>query len=185
MSSVPFFCQDCVDREANSIWNAREVQHNALYPPLDQMSKDQYDLWYDERRKLEARFARDRDLYIADLKARTRPTNTCSALQLSDEEKQFAAELDSLSLAMISTSSTATNLPSVSLSANPTLQPSPPRKRISLPSDTSEQIHWSLNALALDRGSCGVEYSASQPANHTPPMGATSEEDLWRRPRER
>ncbi|KAJ4288623.1 hypothetical protein N0V90_011860 [Kalmusia sp. IMI 367209] len=172
VSSVPFFCQECVEQEAKNIWQSREAQHNASHPPFNEMTKDQYDIWYDERRKLEAAFTRDRKIYEMELKSNTRPSNICSALQISEEEKAFAAEIDSLSLAMMSSNSTAT-----------TETQSPARQRVSLPNDASEQIHWGLNSLSIDRGSCGVEYSATQPSNSVSPMQAMSDTDLWGRPR--
>lgn len=174
VSDVPFFCQECVEQEAKIIWAAREAEHNAAYPPLTEMTKEQSDIWYDEHRKLEASFTRDRKIYEIELRSTTRPSNVCSALQYSEEEKAFAAELDSLSLALMS-SHTSTN----------TESQSPARKRIGLPNDASEQIHWSLNSLAIDRGSCGPEFTAAQPSNRISPMQTLSEEELWRRPRER
>ncbi|KAF1976242.1 hypothetical protein BU23DRAFT_43877 [Bimuria novae-zelandiae CBS 107.79] len=173
VSNVPFLCQECVEQEAKSIWAAREAEHNALYPPLAAMTKEQYDLWYDERRKLEASFARDRKIYEMELRSTTRPSNVCSALQYSEEEKAFAEELDSLSFAMMSSN------------ASTAAGQSPARSRRSLPNDASEQIHWGLSSLTIDRGSCGPEFTANQPSNVRPAMQALSEEELWRRPRER
>lgn len=137
------------------------------------MTQEQYDIWYDERRKLEAAFTRDRKIYELELKASTRPTNVCSALQYSEEERTFAAELDSLSFAMSSNTSITTDAHS------------PVRPRRSLPNDASEQIHWGLNALTIDRGSCGPEFAATQSSTTASPMQTLSEEDAWGRPRER
>lgn len=173
-SNIPFYCHECFEQEANNIWNQREAQHNATYPPMDQMTKDQYDEWYNEHRKLEAQYSRDRKIYQLELKAKTRPSNFCEAIEASKEEMDFAAELDSLSLALIISNDSVVN------------QPQTRENRVSLPSDASEQLHWGLSALALERGSCGVEYSASQPSNGVPTMmGRTDEEELWRKPRER
>ncbi|KAL1594361.1 hypothetical protein SLS60_010121 [Paraconiothyrium brasiliense] len=174
VSDVPFFCQECVEQEAKVIWATREAEHNALYPPLAEMTKEQSDIWYDEHRKLEASFTRDRKIYEMELRSTTRPSNICSALQYSEEEKAFAAELNSLSLAMMSS-----NTSTVTETYSPT------RKRVGLPNDASEQIHWGLNSLTIDRGSCGPEFTAAQPANGISPMQAMSEEELWKRPRDR
>jgi hypothetical protein len=174
VSDVPFLCKECIDHEAKTIWATREAEHNALYPPLSAMTQEQSDVWYDEHRKLEASFSRDRKIYETELRSTTRPSNVCSALQYSEEERAFATELDSLSLALMSSNTSA-----ISES-----QP-PPRKRISLPNDASEQIHWGLNSLTIDRGSCGPEFTAAQPSNGISPMQAVSEEELWGRPRER
>ncbi|KAK7187769.1 hypothetical protein DPSP01_010819 [Paraphaeosphaeria sporulosa] len=174
VSDVPFFCQECVEQEAKTIWATREAEHNALYPSLADMTKEQSDIWYDEHRKLEASFTRDRKIYEMELRSTTRPSNVCSALQYSEEEKAFAAELDSLSLAMMSSNTSAISETQ-----------SPPRKRIGLPNDASEQIHWGLNSLTIDRGSCGPEFTAAQPSNGISPLQAMSEEELWGRPRER
>ena len=174
ISNVPFFCQECVEQEAKTIWATREAEHNALHPPLAEMTNEQYALWYDEHRKLEAAFTCDRKLYEMELRATTRPSNVCSALQYSEEEKAFAAELDSLSLAIMSSNSNIT-----------TETGSPVRTRRSLPGDASEQIHWGLNSLTIDRGSCGPEFTANRPSSGVSPMQNMSEEDLWGRPRER
>jgi hypothetical protein len=174
VSDVPFLCQECIDQEAKTIWATREAEHNALYPPLAAMTQQQSDIWYDEHRKLEASFSCDRKIYEMELRTTTRPSNVCSALQYSEEEKAFATELDSLSLALMSSNT------------GPISETQPPaRKRISLPNDASEQIHWGLNSLTIDRGSCGPEFTAAQPSNGISPMQAMSEEELWGRPRER
>ena len=137
------------------------------------MSKDQYDLFFEERRLLEAEFAREHKLYEMELKVNMRPSNICSAQEASKEETEFAAELDSLSLAMMTSGDgTAQH------------QLAQTRGRSSLPSDASEQLHWTLNSLALDRGSCGIEYSSSQSSNGIPLLRQLNEEELWKKPRE-
>jgi hypothetical protein len=165
---VPFYCKECVEKESTGIWKTREATHNALYPPMEQMTPEVYNTWYDERRRLEADLQRDRQVYEFKLKANTRPTNICSALEMSQEEADIASELDSLSLLMASNEST-----------NNYSQPQ--RHRFSLPNDASEQLHWGLNSLALDRGSCGVEYSSAQRAQQSRTM---NEEELWKQARE-
>jgi hypothetical protein len=167
-SESPFYCQECVDNEAAKIREVREAEHNALYPPMDQMTKDQYERWYEEHCELEAQFTRDRKIYQSEIKMKTRPSNICSALEMSKEEMDFAAELDSLSLMMSSTDSTTDRTQSQH------------RHRVSLPNDASEQLHWGLNSLAIDRGSCGVEYTTGQPVQN---MRTMSEEELWQRAR--
>jgi hypothetical protein len=161
-----FYCQECVDVEANKIRESREAEHNAAYPLMHQMTKAQYEQWYDERCQLDAQFARDLKMYQAEIKMKTRPSNVCSAVEMSKEDTEFAAELDSLSLMMSSTDS---------LTGNP---PPQHRHRVSLPNDASEQLHWGLESLAIDRGSCGVEYNT--PAQNPRSL---SEEELWRRAR--
>ncbi|KAF9695717.1 hypothetical protein EKO04_006384 [Ascochyta lentis] len=168
-----FVCNECIQKEAIDIWEQRKAQHGASYPPIDQMSKEQYDLFFEERRALEAEFARDHKLYEMELKANLRPSNVCSAQEASKEETEFAAELDSLSLAMM-TSGDGASQPHLAQN----------RGRSSLPSDASEQLHWTLNSLAIDRGSCGIEYSTSQSANGMPAIRRLNEEDLWKKPRE-
>ena len=176
-SNVPFYCHECVELEAGKIWSQREAQHNSTYPPMDQMTTGQYEQWYNEHRQLEAQYSRDRKIYELELQAKTRPSNLCSAIEASKEEMDFAAELDSLSLAMIPSNDSIINQPQTHAHH---------AHRVSLPNDASEQLHWGLNALALDRGSCGVEYSATQTANGVPTMmRRMDEEELWRKPRER
>lgn len=174
VSNVPFLCQECAEQEAKTIWATREAEHNALYPRLADMTNEQYVLWYEEHRKLEAAFERDRKLYEMELRSTTRSSNVCSALQYSEAEKAFAAELDSLSLVMMSSNSSIA-----------TETDAPVRARRNLPNDASEQIHWGLNSLTIDRGSCGPEFTANQPTNGVSPMQAMNDEDIWGRPRER
>lgn len=171
-SGLAFYCHECVEKEASNIWIARESEHNALYPPLNQMSKEQYEQWYDEHRQLEAQFSKDRKIYELKLRSETRPSNTCAAMKTSPEEMDFASELDSLTLAMASTKTSP-------------IQPMSPREsRINLPTDVSEQLHWSLNSLSLDRGSCGVEYSPT--LNPTRPTHRIIDDDeLWGNGRDR
>jgi hypothetical protein len=169
-----FECNECIQKEAIDIWEQRKAQHDASYPPIDRMSKEQYDLFFETRRVLEAEFARDRKLYEMELKVNMRPSNICSAQEASKEETDFAAELDSLSLAMMASSNGTAIQPHLAQN----------RGRSSLPSDASEQLHWTLNSLALDRGSCGVEYSATQSANGLPTIRRMDEEELWKKPRE-
>ncbi|KAF2247045.1 hypothetical protein BU26DRAFT_340562 [Trematosphaeria pertusa] len=172
-SNTSFYCQECVEKECAKIWEVREARLNALYPPIDQMTKDQYETWYEERRQLEAQFEQEHKRFAVGLKASSRPSNICSALEASREEMDFASELDSLSLSLMSSNdSTSTQI-------------QPTRHRVSLPNDASEQLHWSLNSLAIDRGSCGVEYSASSRTNGVPAMRSMTEDELWRKPRER
>ncbi|KAF3041149.1 hypothetical protein E8E12_008913 [Didymella heteroderae] len=167
-----FVCNECVQKEAIDIWEQRKAQHSASYPPLDQMTKEQYDTFFEERRLLEAEFAREHKLYEMELIAKLRPSNICSAQEASKEETEFAAELDSLSLAIMNTGEGAEH------------QFAQSRGRSSLPSDPSEQLHWTLNSLALDRGACGIEYSPSQSSNHIPSLRQMDEEELWKKPRE-
>ena len=169
-----FMCNECIQAEAAKIWEQRQAQHNATYPPMEQMAKEQYDQWYAEHRQLEAEFARDQRVYEMELKAKMRPSNICSALEASTEEMEFATELDSLSLSlMASNTSTADPIQ---------LQPQG-RTRTSLATDPSEQLHWDLNTLALDRGSCGIEYSASQSSNDVSSARQLDPDELWRKPR--
>ncbi|KAF2622504.1 hypothetical protein BU25DRAFT_415228 [Macroventuria anomochaeta] len=172
-TGLAFVCNECIQEEAIDIWEQRKAQHGASYPPIDQMSKEQYDLFFEERRLLEAEFAREHKLYEMELKANMRPSNICSAQEASTEETEFAAELDSLSLAMMSSGDGAVQH-----------QLAQTRGRSSLPSDASEQLHWTLNSLALDRGACGIEYSTSQSPNGVPSLRQMNEEELWKKPRE-
>lgn len=175
MATAPaFLCNECMQAEAAKIWDEREAQHNASYPPIDQMTREQYDQWYQEHRQLEDEFARDHKIYEMELRAKTRPSNICSAIEASKEEMEFAAELDSLSLSLMAPNT------STSHENQPQLQA---RSRMSLPNDSSEQLHWDLNTLALDRGSCGIEYSASQSNNCDPTTRQLDAEELWRKPR--
>ena len=168
-----FVCNECVQKEAIDIWEQRKAQHGASYPPIDQMTGEQYDLFFEERRTLEAEFAREHKLYELELKASMRPSNICSAQEASKEETEFAAELDSLSLAMMASGDGAAQSHFVQT-----------RGRSSLPSDASEQLHWTLNSLALDRGACGIEYSTSQSSNGVPPLRQMNKDELWSKPRE-
>ncbi|KAF2715666.1 hypothetical protein K504DRAFT_351505, partial [Pleomassaria siparia CBS 279.74] len=172
ISDVPFYCHECFEKEAANIWTSRELEHNAAYPPMDQMTTEQYNQWYDEHRQLETQYSRDRKVYQLELQAKTRPSHFCSATEeISEEEKHFAAELDSLSLALSPSNDSIVNMSQARTN------------RVNLPNDESEQLHWGLNALALDRGSCGVEYSASQPSNRIPTIMSAIEEDIWQKPR--
>ncbi len=168
-----FVCNECMQKEAIDIWEQRKAQHGALYPPIDQMSSEQYNLFFEERRRLESNFAREHKLYELEIKASMRPSNICSAQEASKEETEFAADLDSLSLAMMASGDGATQ----SYFAQP-------RDRSSLPSDASEQLHWTLNTLALGRGACGIEYSTIRSSQDMSVLHQASEEELWRRPRE-
>lgn len=166
-----FVCNECIQTEAIDIWEQRKAQHGASYPPMDQMSKQQYDLFFEERRILEAEFAREHKLYEMELTVSMRPSNICSAQEASKEETEFAAELDSLTLAMMNSGEgTEHHLAQT-------------RGRSSLPSDPSEQLHWTLNSLALDRGACGIEYSP-QSSNQLPSLRQMDEDQLWKKPRE-
>jgi hypothetical protein len=141
---------------------------------MREMTKEQYDQFYLEHRQLEAEYARDRQLYEMDLRAKTRPSNICSVVEASKEEKEFATELDTLSLSLMAPNDSASNHAHLQHQA---------RGRVSLPTDASEQLHWDLNTLALDRGSCGVEFSANHPPNTMPTTRHVSEEELWKKPR--
>ncbi|RMZ68601.1 pantothenate transporter liz1 [Pyrenophora seminiperda CCB06] len=169
-----FMCNECIQAETANIWEERQAQHNAAYPPMEQMAKEQYDQWYAEHRQLEEEFARHQRLYEMELKAKMRPSNICSALEATTEEMDFATELDSLSLSLMASNTSTTD--------SAQLQPHG-RTRTSLATDPSEQLHWNLNTLALDRGSCGIEYSASQPSNDVSSSRQLDPDELWRKPR--
>ncbi|CCT61148.1 hypothetical protein IAQ61_005034 [Plenodomus lingam] len=171
-----FICNECVQAEAAKIWEARVYQHNASYPPIDQMKKEQYDQWYAEHRQLEAEFSHDHHAYLMDLKAKTRPSNICSIIEASKEETDFATELDSLSLSLMNSDNHA--------GQSDPVQPLT-RTRTSLPSDASEQLHWNLNSLALDRGACSMEYPLSHTASSMPVAPSLDPEELWKKPRDR
>jgi hypothetical protein len=171
---LPFLCGECFQAEAIQIWEDRQAQHNANYPSMDQMTKELYDQWYEEHRQLEAEYARDRKAYESEMKSKTRPSNICSAVEVSKEESDFAMELDSLSLSLAATSNTTTNHARYEQAG---------RVRTALPTDASEQLHWNLNGLALDRGSCGVEYTGFPSPSNVPAMRHISEEEVWSRPR--
>ncbi|KAJ4373328.1 hypothetical protein N0V83_003622 [Neocucurbitaria cava] len=167
-----FICNECIQAEATKIWEERKAQHNASYPHIDQMTKEQYDQYYEERRQLEAEFAHDHKIYEMQLREKMQPSNICSAIEASKEEMDFAAEIDSLSLSMMASNASITDH-----------QPQT-RGRMNLPSDASEQLHWDLNTLALERGSCGIEYTATQPNNGIATMCRLDEDELWRKPRD-
>ena len=160
-----FVCNECIQREAIDVWEQRKAQHGASYPSINEMTKQQYDLFFEERRALEAEFAREHKLYELQLKANLRPSNICSAQEASKEETEFAAELDSLSLAMMASGDGAA------------------RDFLAHMVDASEQLHWTLNSLALDRGACGIEYSTQTP-NVLSSLRQMNEEELWKKPRE-
>jgi hypothetical protein len=171
--ATAFICNECVQAEAIKIWEQRKAQHNASYPPINLMSQEEYDQYYLEHRQLEAEYARDRKIYERELKTTTRPSNICSALEASKDEVEFATELDSLSLSMMASNGSATGQTQLQTHT---------RSRMSLPNDASEQLHWDLNTLALDRGSCGIEYSP-QPHKGSPALQQLDEDELWRKPR--
>ncbi|KAF1831665.1 hypothetical protein BDW02DRAFT_40325 [Decorospora gaudefroyi] len=170
-----FLCNQCIQGESEKIWQERQAQHNATYPPMEQMTQQQYDQWYTEHRQLEADFSRDQRAYELELQTKTRPSNICSALEASKEETEFATELDSLSLSM--------------MTSNASITPEQNRSRVSLPFDASEQLHWDLNTLALDRGSCSIECSASssssaaQQSQNVSSARPLNAEELWMKPR--
>jgi hypothetical protein len=168
-----FFCNECFEADATKIWEERKKQHNAAYPPLDQMGKDLYNQYYREHRQLEADYARDRKMYEIELKSTSRPSNRCAALEVTDNEMEFATELDTLSLSLMASNDDIRGQAQVQA-----------RPRVSLPNDASEQLHWDLDTLTLDRGLCGIEYS-SQPNNGMPPLRQLDEDDMWRKPRDR
>ncbi|KAH6333749.1 hypothetical protein HBI37_166220 [Parastagonospora nodorum] len=173
VSGPAFICNECMHAEAAKIWEERKAQHLASYPPTAQMTKEQYDRYYLEHRQLEADYARDRRAYEMDLKAKMRPSNICSAIEVSKEEAEFATELDSLSLSLMASNDGTTNHAQFQQHTRP---------RVSLPTDASEQLHWDLNTLALERGSCGVEYTAQGPNSASTSQGLPQEE-LWGKPR--
>jgi hypothetical protein len=165
-----FICHECIQAEAAKTWEERQAQHNTTYPPMEHMAQQQYDQWYTEHRQLEAVFSRDQHVYEVALRAKTRPSNICSALEASKEEKEFANELDSLSLSlMASTEQEQSEVHG--------------RNRVSVATDASEQLHWDLNTLAIDRGACGIEYSPSKPGSGVAGVRQLDAEELWRKPR--
>jgi hypothetical protein len=166
-SAIPFCCHECIEKQVQDIWNQRELEHNASYPPIGQMTTEQYEQWYQDRRWLEAQFTKDRAVYELELKAISRPSNVCSSVEVSKEETEFAAELDSLCLALVPSNDDSIAQPRAAI-------------RTALPTDASERLHWGLNALSLDRGSCGVE--ASQDTLRSPTIKELDEEGLWGRP---
>lgn len=174
IAGTAFTCNECLEAEAMKIWEERKAQHNASYPSIDQMTKEQYDQYYVEHRQLETAFAHDRKVYESELRAKTRPSNICSAMEASKEEADFATELDSLSLSLMASNGDS---PSHAPARDQA------RSRVSLPYDPSEQLHWNLNTLALDRGSCGIEYSPNQATQAEPTLRPMPEEELWRKPR--
>ncbi|KAL6707505.1 hypothetical protein ACN47E_004075 [Coniothyrium glycines] len=169
-----FVCTECIQAEASRIWESRQEAHNAQYPPIGQMFGEQYDQWCAEHRQLEAEFQRDHKLYELELKAKLRPSNVCSALEATKEEAEFAAEIDSLSLSLMASHTSGSQQTHTQH-----------RTRVSLPSDASEQLHWNLNSLALDRGACGVEYSSASPSSQMPANQRLEADELWRKPRDR
>ncbi|KAH8728078.1 hypothetical protein GQ44DRAFT_610279 [Phaeosphaeriaceae sp. PMI808] len=168
ISGPAFICNECMQSEALHIWEDRKAQHNASYPAIEQMSKEQYDQWYLEHKQLETEYARDRISYESELRMNTRPSNICSALEVSNDDVEFATELESLSLSFMG--------PNKGGPTHTQLQYA--RGRVSLPNDASEQLHWDLNALTLSRGSCGAEYSASGSPNNVPSLHHATEDEL-------
>jgi hypothetical protein len=169
-----FICHECIQGEAVRIWEERQAQHNATYPPMEHMTHQQYDQWYAEHRQLEADFSYDQRVYELELRAKTRPSNICSALEASKEETEFASEIDSLSLSLIGSNTSQVGQEQDYVRG---------RNRVSLATDASEQLHWGLNTLTIDRGACGIEYSPSKPANGVAGGREPDAEELWRKPR--
>jgi hypothetical protein len=168
-----FICHECIQGEAAKIWEERQAQQNAAYPPMEHMTQQQYDQWYAEHRQLEADFSRDQRVYELELMAKTRPSNICSALEASKEEMEFASEIDSLSLSLMGSNTSQAGQQQGHVQG---------RSRVSLATDASEQLHWGLNTLAIDRGACGIEYSLSKPANGVAGGRQPDAEELWRKP---
>jgi hypothetical protein len=165
-----FICHECLQAEAAKIWEERQAQHSATYPPMVQMTQQQYDQWYLEHRQLEADFSRDQRVYEMELKAKTRPSNICSTLEDSKDEMDFASEIDSLSLSLMGSHTSNAGQ-------------AQPRSRVSLATDASENLHWGLNGLAIDRGACGIEYSPAKPGNGASSSRQLNAEELWKKPR--
>jgi len=176
MIDAAFVCNECIQAETSRIWESQEANHNAQYPSMDQMTKEQYDRWYTEHRQLETTFSRNHRIYMKELHEKMRPSNICSALEASKEEMEFATELDSLSL--------STMMSNDESSRSDHCQ-SHNRSRTSLPNDASEQLHWNLSTLDLDRGACSVEYSASQAKPSISTVQSLDPRLLWIKPRDR
>ena len=167
-------CNECLRAEATAVWETRKAQHVSTYPPIPQMSKEQYIQYYEEHRQIEAEFAREHRVYEIELKIKMRPSNFCSNLEASKEAVDFVTELDSLSLSLMASNSSTDDQAQLQISS---------RGRSSLPNDASEQLHWNLNTLALDRGSCSIEYLTPPASAGVSPLQQISEDELWREPR--
>lgn len=170
-----FICNECIQSEISRVWESQEKQHNALYPPMAQMTKQQYDSWYAEHRQLETTFSRNHRIYINELQSQMRPSHICSKIEASKEEMEFATELNSLSLLPMTSNDESSEHECYQLHN---------RSRTSLPSDASEQLHWNLSTLDLDRGVCSVEYSTSQAKPSISAVQGINPSVLWTKPRD-
>jgi hypothetical protein len=140
VSEVPFYCHTCLEKEAAKMWSSCESELQSAYPPLERMTKDVFDSYYDNRRRVEGQFARERHGYERDIASRSRPTIACDPLGASKGEEHIAAVMEQLSLSMVASKNTICPPP---IAHN---------KRVNLPTDASERLHFDLNALNLDCG---------------------------------
>jgi hypothetical protein len=170
-SNLPFYCHVCIENQASDVWSAQRTQYYQQYPSPDQMTGPQFDQWYEGLRQLELRFQQDRQAHELKLRAGSRPSNVTSVLEATEEEMDVTAEIESLCL----------DIGSANEGNGSGYQPKHRGQHVSLPTDAEEQLHWQLNALALDRGSCSVDYSQSSSTSSQARM--MSEEELWKKPR--
>jgi hypothetical protein len=133
-----FYCQDCINVEAEDVWKESQANHNAAYPPINQMSPEQYNQWYDEHRSLQAAHSTKLATYTANLRAQCIETERCGGPDLTPEDLELAASLNTLGL---SAQSSSQELSAISA-----------QQQRTLPGDTTEQLHWAFGQL-----SCGPQ----------------------------
>lgn len=144
LAGQPFFCLDCINIESDKVWKETQAQHDTAYPPISQMTAEQYNQWYDEHRQLQAIHSTNLATYTAKLRAECIETERCGGPDLTPEDLELAAGFGTLGLSAQSSSHELS-----ALSA---------QQQRALPGDTAEQLHWAFGQL-----SCGQQTAESHP----------------------
>ncbi|KAF2497277.1 hypothetical protein BU16DRAFT_432485, partial [Lophium mytilinum] len=129
----PFYCQDCVNVQNDKVWKETQAQHDAAYPPISGMSQEQYNQWYDEDRQLRTLHTANLANYVAQLRTQCIETESCGGPDLTPEDLELAAGLDTLGLSAQSSHQELSNLA---------------HQQRNLPGDTAEQLHWAFGQLS-------------------------------------
>jgi hypothetical protein len=136
-----FYCKDCEEQSSKKYKRDLESKYQAIYcsPEYMLMSKDQQEeiaiAHYQERLHYDSMFEEAKRQEMAC----TRECIACPILEPKGEAVNMAMDLDSLSISQTEESRTS--------SASPPQMPT--TRRIDLPTDPSQQLHFQLNGLSL------------------------------------
>lgn len=134
---LPFYCQECLDQQYQASREELEIGVRSMYREYEDISWEEYEVWFNAKAASLEQFEQSWQAYLRGVRSETRPSHIASAQETEPEETDLAASFGSITLDR--------ELPVVDSRHSMSLK----GKRVSLPTDPPEQLHFNLELLSI------------------------------------